>query len=164
MRELHHREPGVVGAALTEDAVSVELICDGHHLAPRAVDLAFRCKPAGQIVLVSDAVAALGLREGDCEIFGVPCRIEGGAVRLRDGGQLAGSCLRLDVAVRNVRAWLPRLPLEEILLAASASPAEVIGATACGRLKQGCIADIAVLDSGLEVVATFCRGCPVWER
>jgi N-acetylglucosamine-6-phosphate deacetylase len=164
MRELHHREPGPIGVGLTEDAVSVELICDGHHLAPRIVDLAFRCKPRGKAVLVSDAVAALGLPEGDCELFGVACRIEGGAVRLRQGGQLAGSCLRLDAAVRNLRAWLPGIALDEALTAATAAPAAVAGASACGRVSPGCIADLVVLDPGLEVVATICRGCPIWER
>jgi N-acetylglucosamine-6-phosphate deacetylase len=164
MRELHHREPGVLGVALTEDAVSVELICDGHHLSPRVVDLALRCKPAGKVVLVSDAVAALGLPEGDCELFGVPCRIEAGAVRLRDGGQLAGSCLRLDEAVRNVHAWAPRVPLEDVLRAASTAPTRTIGASACGEIRPGYIADIAVLDPELQMVATICRGRPIWER
>jgi len=164
MRGLHHREPGVAGFALTTDDLSVELICDGHHLAPRVVDLAFRCKPAGKAVLVSDAVAALGMPEGDCELFGVPCRIENGAVRLRDGGQLAGSCLRLDAAVRNVRAWVPHLALEEVLRAASSAAASVVGASACGHLRRGYIADIAVLDPALEVVATICRGSLIWER
>ena len=164
MRELHHREPGVPGVALTEDAVSVELICDGHHLSPRIVDLAFRCKPAGKAILVSDAVAALGMPEGDCELFGVPCRIEGGAVRLRDGGQLAGSCLRLDAAVRHVREWIPRLPLEEVLRAASTAPAALAGDSTCGEIRPGYIADLAVLGPALEVVATICRGRPIWER
>jgi len=164
MRELHHREPGVPGVALTEDAVSVELIADGHHLAPRVVDLALRCKPLDKAVLVSDAVAALGLPDGDCELFGVPCRIEGGAVRLREGGQLAGSCLRLDAAVRNTRAWAPGASLERVLRAASTAAAAVVRESACGRLQPGCIADVVVLDADLEVVATFCRGCLVWER
>lgn len=164
MGALHHREPGVIGVALTEDSVSVELIADGHHLAPRIVDLAFRCKPAGKAILVSDAVAALGLPEGDCELFGVPCRIEGGAVRLRDGGQLAGSCLRLDQAVRHLRAWAPSLSLEDVIRAASSGPAAVLDGAACEGLEAGCIGDITVLDVGLEVVATICRGATVWER
>jgi len=164
MRELHHREPGVIGVGLTEDRVSVELICDGHHLAPRIVDMAFRCKPAGKAVLVSDAVAALGMPEGDCALFGVPCRIEGGAVRLRHGGQLAGSCLRLDTAVRHVLSWVPGLPLEDALRAASRAPAAVVGSAACGEIEAGYIADLVVLDPALEVVATICRGTPIWEH
>lgn len=158
MRELHHREPGVVGVALSEDRVSVELICDGHHLAPRVIDLALRCKPRGAAVLVSDAVGALGMPDGDYEMFGVTCTIADGAVRLRDGGTLAGSCLSLDRAVRNVQHWLPRLPLEDVLLAASSAPAAVIGETQTGAIAEGRSADLVVLDATLEVVAAICRG------
>lgn len=158
MRELHHREPGPIGVGLTEDDTSVELICDGHHLHPRIVDLAFRCKPDGKAVLVSDAVAALGLPEGPCSMFGLDCVIEGGAVRLRQGGNLAGSCLSLDRAVRNVRSWLPHLPLERILRAATSAPAAVIGETKVGEIAEGKEADLVILDARLEVVATVLRG------
>jgi N-acetylglucosamine-6-phosphate deacetylase len=158
MRELHHREPGPIGVGLTEDTLSVEIICDGHHLHPRIVDLAFRAKPDGKVVMVSDAVAALGLADGPCEMFGVACVISGGAVRLRDGGNLAGSCLSLDRAVRNVRGWLPHLPLERILRAASAAPAAAIGENGTGEIAEGKAADLVVLDSGLGVVATLVRG------
>lgn len=158
MRELHHREPGPIGVGLTEDDVSVELICDGHHLHPRVVDLVFRCKPDGKVVLVSDAVAALGLPEGPCSMFGLDCVIEGGAVRLRQGGNLAGSCLSLDRAVRNVRDWLPRLPLERILRAATSAPAAVIGETRVGEIAAGKAADLVILDARLKVVATVLRG------
>lgn len=158
MRELHHREPGPIGVGLTEDALSVELICDGHHLHPRIVDLAFRAKPDGKVVMVSDAVAALGLPDGWCEMFGVVCIISGGAVRLRDGGNLAGSCLSLDRAVRNVHGWLPHLPLERILRAASTAPAAVIGEEVTGEIAEGKAADLVVLDDRLEVATTLVRG------
>lgn len=158
MRELHHREPGPIGVGLTEDGVSVEIICDGHHLHPRVVDLAFRAKPEGKVVMVSDAVAALGLPEGPCEMFGVACVISGGAVRLRDGGNLAGSCLSLDRAVRNVHEWLPRLPLGRILNAASSAPATAIGETKTGEIAPGKRADLVVLDRNLSVVAVVAGG------
>jgi N-acetylglucosamine-6-phosphate deacetylase len=158
MRELHHREPGPIGVGLTEDEVSVELICDGHHLNPRMVDLVFRCKPDGKVVLVSDAVAALGLPDGPCSMFGVECVIEGGAVRLRHGGNLAGSCLSLDRAVRNLRSWLPRLPLESVLRAATSAPAAVIGETRVGEIAEGKEADLVIMNERLEMVATVMRG------
>lgn len=158
MRELHHREPGPIGVGLTEDTVSVELICDGHHLHPRIVDLAFRAKPDGKVVLVSDAVAALGLADGPYEMFGVECVISSGAVRLRDGGNLAGSCLSLDRAVRNVRGWLPRLPLERILRAGSTAAAAAIGERTTGEIAAGLSADLVVLDEGLEVAACLTQG------
>ena len=158
MRELHHREPGPIGVGLTEDGVSVEIICDGHHLHPRVVDLAFRAKPEGKVVMVSDAVAALGLPEGPCEMFGVACVISGGAVRLRDGGNLAGSCLSLDRAVRNVHEWLPWLPLGRILNAASSAPAAAIGEEQTGKIASGKQADLVILDRDLSVVAAVARG------
>ena len=163
MRPLHHREPGVIGVALTDDALSVELICDGHHLAPRTVDLALRCKPVGKAVLVSDAVA-LGMPEGEHEMFGVSCTVAGGAVRLREGGNLAGSCLSLDAAVRNVHRWLPQVPLERVLGAAAAAPAAVINESHTGIMPIGGAADLTILDTQLNVVATIARGAIVWHR
>ena len=164
MRELHHREPGVAGTALTEDGLSVELICDGHHVAPRVVDLAFRCKPPGQVVLVSDAVGALGMPDGESEMFGTRCVIADGTVRLGANGPLAGSCLGLDQAVRNVRQGLPALPVAHVLEAASAAAARVIGARDAGGIAEGRTADLVVLDPGLEVVAAVCRGRIAWQR
>lgn len=164
MRELHHREPGITGAALTEDGLSVEVICDGHHLAPRVVDLVFRCKPPGQVVLVSDAVGALGMPDGAYEMFGVRCVIGDGTVRIGADGPLAGSCLGLDRAVRNVRRWLPTLPVAHVLAAASAAAARVIGERDAGAIAEGRTADLVVLDATLEVVATVCRGRIAWQR
>jgi N-acetylglucosamine-6-phosphate deacetylase len=115
-------------------------------------------------VLVSDAVGALGLPDGDYEMFGVTCTIADGAVRLKQGGNLAGSCLRLDQAVRNVHRWLPELPPEHLLTAASSAAAAVIGDTTTGAIIEGRRADVVLLDAGLEVVATLCGGVTLWQR
>jgi N-acetylglucosamine-6-phosphate deacetylase len=163
MRGLHHREPGILGVALTEDAVSTELICDGHHVSPTAIDLALRCKPPLKFVLVSDAVAALGMPDGEYEMFGVTCVIERGAVRLKAGGQLAGSCLRLDQAVRNVRRWRPGIRLADLLHSASWAPALAVGLDdERGKLQPGRDADMVLLDRDLKVVRTFRAGVEVW--
>ena len=164
MRELHHREPGIIGVALTDDSVSVELICDGHHLDPRVIDLALRCKPPDKVVLVSDAVGALGMPDGDYEMFGFTCTIAGGTVRLKQGGSLAGSCLSLDHAVRNVRDWVSRLPIERVIAAASTNPALVLGDPEVGVIGEGKAGDLVLLDSALGVAATICRGSVVWRR
>jgi N-acetylglucosamine-6-phosphate deacetylase len=161
MRELHHREPGILGVALTDDRVSAELICDGHHLAPQAVDLAWRSKPRGKTVLVTDAVA-LGLPDGAYELFGVQCAVAAGAVRLHSGGQLAGSCLTLDQAVRNVHAWQPRTPLADLLHAAAWAPAQAVGLESeRGTLVPGKAADIVVLTPDLRVVSTWRAGVQI---
>ena len=157
MRALHHREPGPIGVALTDDTVSVELICDGHHLDLTAVELAWRCKPRGKVVLVSDAVA-LAMPEGDCKLFDVDCIVAGGAITLANSGALAGSCLGLDQAVRNLRAWIPSESIGAVLACASTNPSATIHEDAGGGLVAGGSADLVVLDPNLNVVATLCRG------
>lgn len=154
----HHRSPGLIGAALIDDRLTVELICDGEHVNPSAIDLALRCKPHGRVALVSDAVAACAPGDGELELFGTPC-VAGRAVRVKATGQLAGSCLTLDAALRHVRDWCPRLPLPQLLDMATAAPARVLVATAeVGVLAAGRCADVIVLTAKLEVAATVCGG------
>ncbi len=161
MRPLHHREPGPIGIALADDKVSVELICDGHHLDPTAVALAWRCKPRDKLVLVSDSVA-LDMPEGSCKLFDSDCVIGGGAIRLAKSGALAGSCLGLDQALRNLRAWLPDAPLEALLASTSANAAATIAETRAGSLVVGAPADLVVLDRNLEIAATLSGGKIIW--
>lgn len=163
MRELHHREPGIAGVALADDRLSVELICDGHHLHPQTVDLALRCKPTAKVVLVSDAVAALGLPDGDYSMFGVKCVLAHGAVRLKATGQLAGSCLTLDRALRNVREWRPAIPLADLLHMAAQTPARTIGLDQrYGTIAEGKAADLVVLTHDLRILMTFGAGRQIW--
>ncbi len=156
MRGLHHREPGPIGVALSEDALSVELICDGHHVSPVAIQLAWRCKPPRKVVAVTDAVA-LAAAEGSYNLFGVDCIVAAGAIRLAGSDTLAGSCLSLDQAVRNLHAWLPALPTEALLACASTNAAAVIGLEPTTTLAAGNLADLVILDTGLTVVGTI--GC-----
>jgi N-acetylglucosamine-6-phosphate deacetylase len=123
---LHHRAPGLVGTALTDDRLSVDLICDGEHLHRRAVDLAVRCKPSDKLILISDGVAAIGVPAGPLELFGLPC-VAGDAVRVQATGQLAGSNLTLDRALRIMREWFPAIPLERLLSWVTATPATLLG-------------------------------------
>jgi len=90
--------------------------------------------------------------------------IADGAVRLRGSGVLAGSCLSLDRAVRNVHRWVPQLPLDQVLSAASSAPAAVIGEQRTGIIAEGHMADLVMLDADLNVVATVCGGRQVWRR
>jgi N-acetylglucosamine-6-phosphate deacetylase len=164
MGPFHHRDAGLLGAALLHDDVSVELIVDGHHLGRKAIDLALRCKPRRRVVLVSDGVAACGMREGEIELFSTPCVVRDGAVRRKQGGQLAGSCLGLDRALRNLRAWFPGLPLQELLQMLSIFPAQVIDAQAeCGVVAVGRSADLVLLGPGLDLLAVWCGGRMTWR-
>ncbi len=158
MAPFHHRAVGPLGVALTDDSLSVELICDGHHLHRRAIDIALRCKPRDRVVLVSDG-AAVGVAEGEVSMFGAPCRIDGGAVRRAEGGQLAGSCLSLDAALRNMRAWHPGISVPQLLSMASAAPAQAVGVEGTyGRIAVGGPADLMLLDSDWQVKATWVGG------
>jgi N-acetylglucosamine-6-phosphate deacetylase len=165
LRPLHHREPGAVGAALAMDLLTTELICDGHHVHPAAVNIVMRCKPHDKIVLVSDAVAALGLPEGDHDFLGMPVIVKDGAVRLKDSENLAGSVLTLDVAVKNVFTWFNDIALREIFMMASLNPARVIGIDdAKGQIAIGKDADIVLIDEHFNVNLTMVEGRIVYER
>lgn len=165
MRPLHHREPGVVGAALAMDALTTELICDGHHVHPAAVSVVMRCKPHDKIVLVSDAVAALGLPEGDHDFLGIPVLVKDGAVRMKNSENLAGSVLTLDVAIKNVFNWFADIPLREIFMMASLNPAKAIGMDSSkGQIAVGRDADIILVDERFEVALTMVEGQIVYRR
>lgn len=170
MRGLHHREPGTVGAALAMDLLSVEVICDGHHVAPAVVSILMRCKPRNKVVLITDAVAALGLPEGDHDFLGMPVSVREGAVRLKDTGGLAGSVLTLNTAVKNVFRWFSSAPfgnisLREAFLMASLNPATALGIDGPkGQIAVGKDADIILVDEHFEVKLTMVEGRIAYRR
>lgn len=164
MRPFHHREPGLVGVALTDANVTVELVADGHHVCPRAVDLAWRLRAGSGIALVSDAVA-LGLPEGEHKLDGMRCVVQNGAVRTANGGRLFGSCLALDRAVRNVCQWLPTVAPERVLEAAAVTPNRILRRDdQFGQIQVGYHADLVVLDENYRVECTIVGGRVVYER
>lgn len=141
MPPLHHRGPGPVGVALTDDRLVVECIVDGHHLDPVAVDLVRRAAP-GRTVLVSDAMSATGCPDGEHTIAGSAVSVRGGVAMLRDGSSLAGSTITVADAVRRLRDG--GVPLTEVVAAASTRPARLLGRSA--PLTIGAPADLVVLD------------------
>jgi N-acetylglucosamine-6-phosphate deacetylase len=162
MSPLHHREPGLVGAFLTDDRVTVSLIADGVHVHPTALDVAFRCKPDGRIILVTDAVAWRAGRVGSIGLAvrdaGEPASGAGGrAPRLPDG-TLAGSSLTMDAAV-GLCVQRVGVSLERAVRAASTTPAALLGLTDRGALAAGRHADIVALDpTSLRATATWVSG------
>ncbi|MBX3027727.1 N-acetylglucosamine-6-phosphate deacetylase [bacterium] len=147
MPPLHHRAPGLLGVALADDRLRVELIADGVHVDRRALTLAMRSKPRGGWLLVSDGVAAVGQAPGPLRLFGADCVVTD-AVRRIDDGRLAGSSLTLAAAVRNLRDWMPDLADDLILDAASAVPAAAIDRADHGqRVAIGRRADLILLDA-----------------
>lgn len=155
MSPLHHREPGVVGAFLTDDRVAVSLIADGVHVHPAALDVAFRCKPDGRIVLVTDAVA---WQAGRAEEIGLVH--DGEAPRLADG-TLAGSSLTMDAAVALVVGRVG-VSLERAVAAAATTPAALLGLHDRGALATGRRADLVALDpTTLRCTQTWIEGTQV---
>lgn len=145
MSPLHHREPGVVGAAMSDERLIVGLIADGVHVDPSVVRIATRAL-GDRLVVVSDAVAPLGTAGADWRR----------GVRLRDG-TLAGSVLPLIQAVRNLVDWTDR-PLDRILAAATSTPATLLGDAGRGSLRPGGRGDAVVLTRDLDVVHTVVAG------
>jgi N-acetylglucosamine-6-phosphate deacetylase len=164
MRPLHHREPGVAGGALMLDELSVELICDGWHVHRDLVEFVFRVKPDEKVVLITDAMSAAGLPDGDdYQLGGLPCYKADGQVRLKSSGDLAGSCLTLDAALRNVMQFTGR-SLAEVLPTLTINPARAVGIDGRkGSIAPGKDADFAVLDDHFQVAATFVRGKCVYS-
>ncbi|MGH2948662.1 MAG: amidohydrolase family protein [Solirubrobacteraceae bacterium] len=125
----------------------MQLIVDGHHLAPETVTVARRAAP-GRLALVTDAVAAAAAPDGEYPIGPTRIRAANGIVR-DDDGRLAGSALTMIEAVRSLHAL--GAPLEEALSAASTIPARIADRPDLGRLQLGAPADIVVLDDRLEI-------------
>jgi N-acetylglucosamine-6-phosphate deacetylase len=158
MRGFHHREPGVVGAVLTDPRIWAEVICDGVHVHPAAVLVVVACKGPDRIYLVSDALAPAGLPPGCYSSLGHEITVHRqGRAYLADG-TLAGSTATLLDGVKNLIRWTRR-SLEDIIPMATANPATVAGVSECkGSLTPGKDADLVVLDKEFDVVFTMVGG------
>ncbi len=156
MSGLHHRRPGLVGAALDSN-LTVELIVDliHHH---EAVDrFTIKSKGADRVILVSDSMEAAGLEDGKYDLGGQVVFVKSGAARLKNG-QLAGSVLTLDEAVRNVMN-ITDLSIPEIFRMATLNPAQKLGIDhQIGRVEKNYFADLIILNKRFEVQKTFIRG------
>jgi N-acetylglucosamine-6-phosphate deacetylase len=159
-RPLHHREPGVVGAALTDPRLTSGLIADLHHVAAAACVLAFAAAP-GRIALVTDAAACAGMPPGRYLLGGAPIELPSGdAPPVRADGTLAGSALRMDAAVANMVA--AGIGLSDAVAAATRIPADVIGRADLGRIAPGAAADLAWLGDDLRTRAAWIGGEPAY--
>lgn len=156
MSGLHHREPGAVGAALTDSRAYAELICDGYHVHPVIAAMALERKQ-DKLVMITDCMRA-GLMPDDQYYLGeFPVTLSNGIART-ETGSLAGSTLKLIDGVRNLQNWSNR-PLYEVWHRGSLSPAASIGkADKFGSIEKGKVADYVVLDQDLTVMATAVDG------
>jgi N-acetylglucosamine-6-phosphate deacetylase len=162
MREFHHREPGVVGAMLSCDELTAELIADGIHVHPAAMKILVKCKETDRIILVTDAVVGTGM-EGRYKLGGRDVVITKKDSRFLDGS-LAGSVLTMDSAVRNIMG-LVGVSLQDAVKMATVNPAKRIGVyDRKGSLEAGKDADITIVDDQLNVYMTMVTGKIVYER
>lgn len=158
MRGLHHREPGIVGCAMTTPNTYAELICDGIHVNPAAVKAVVNAKGWQHVVLITDCLGPGGMPDGEYMSGGLPVVMRDGACYLRDGSSLAGSIATLATVVKNVYDW-GIATAEEALRMATEVPARSAGIDgACGSIKPGRDADFIVLDSELSLEATYMAG------
>ncbi len=155
MPGIHHRKPGPIGAASEREGVTAELICDGLHVHPSAVRMAFRLFP-GRICLVSDSLRCCGMPDGEYELGGQQVFLSGGVARLADG-TIAGAASDLYADMRNAVAF--GIPREEAILAATLRPAREIGRESeIGSIEAGKLADFVVCGEDLSLRAVYIGG------
>lgn len=156
MTPLQHRDPGVVGAAFTSISATAELIADGVHVHPAALRIAVSAMPK-RVALITDAMRACGLADGNYKLYEHDVTVSDGAVRLADG-TLAGSVLTMDAAVRNM-IELAGLPIETVIPLATEVPARIAGAASRkGKIERRYDADLVLMNERFEVERVWGRG------
>lgn len=158
MKGLHHREPGTVGAVLTDARISAEVIADGHHVHPAAIRLLTQVKTQQNLLLITDAISAAGLGDGDYSLGGLDVVVADGVARLKDGASLAGSTLTMIQAlrfmVREVGVTVP-----EASRYASGNPAKMLRMDdRIGSLAVGKQADLLLVSPELELERVWVKG------
>lgn len=161
MRGLHHREPGMVGAALYSDAYG-ELICDGHHVHPASAGIVMKAKGHDKVLLITDCMKAGGMGDGMSQLGEFPVIVKDGTARL-ESGSLAGSILDLKDGVKNVFDWKIADKQQSIEMATINAAKSVGIDDLCGLLKEGRAADFIVLNEDLSLSNTYLDGKLVYE-
>lgn len=163
LNPLHHREAGVIGAALNDNEQYVEMIVDGKHVEPNAVKLVFNVKGAERILLITDSMRAKYLPDGEYELGGQPVFVQDGEAKL-GSGTLAGSVLKMDAAVRNMMNFT-NCTLSDIVKMTSENQAKHLGVfDRKGSITVGKDADLVILDENQNLRMTICRGEIAYEQ
>ncbi|MCY9663267.1 N-acetylglucosamine-6-phosphate deacetylase [Paenibacillus chondroitinus] len=158
MKPLHHREPGTVGAVLTDDRISGEVIADGHHVHPAAIRLLVKAKQPDGLLLITDAMSAAGLGDGQYDLGGQAVTVQSGVARLTEGGALAGSTLTMIDALRFMVREVG-VSVEEASRFASGNPARLLQLQAShGSIAHGKQADLLLVSPELELERVWIRG------
>ncbi|MCM3718700.1 N-acetylglucosamine-6-phosphate deacetylase [Fictibacillus phosphorivorans] len=163
MRGMHHRDPGVAGAALIQKELNVEMIVDGVHASPEMINLAYQSTGSNRTILITDSMRAKGLGAGSYTLGGQQVTVENGRAYLEDG-TLAGSILSMKDAVKNMMDYTG-CSIADIVKMTSVNAAKELNIyDKKGSLTKGKDADITVLTEDHEVFMTFCRGELAYQR
>ncbi|MFE0084178.1 N-acetylglucosamine-6-phosphate deacetylase, partial [[Kitasatospora] papulosa] len=158
MPAIGHRDPGPVTALLEDERITVELINDGTHLHPAALELAYHHAGSDRVALITDAMDAAGAGDGFYELGPLAVEVRDGVARLVEGGSIAGSTLTLDTAFRRA-VTIDRIPVEDVVRSISANPARLLGLDhRVGSLDPGKDADLVVLDADFVLKGVMRRG------
>ncbi|MEU8707584.1 N-acetylglucosamine-6-phosphate deacetylase [Streptomyces sp. NPDC048565] len=153
-----HRAPGPIAALLEDERVTVELINDGTHLHPAALELAYHSAGADRVALITDAMDAAASADGLYELGPLAVEVKDGVARLVEGGSIAGSTLTLDTAFRRA-VTIDRIPVDDVVRSISANPARLLGLyDRVGSLDPGKDADLVVLDADFVLKGVMRRG------
>jgi N-acetylglucosamine-6-phosphate deacetylase len=156
MRPLNHREPGILGTVLTCDSLYAEMICDGIHIAPEIVKLWWRAKGPERAILMTDAMSAAGMPDGEYMLGGFAVQVAEGRAMAR--GVLAGSVLTLDRALTNFMEFTGA-PLEQALRLATVNPAAMTGLSdQVGSVAVGRVASLVAVDAAGKLVGSVVNG------
>jgi N-acetylglucosamine-6-phosphate deacetylase len=163
MRGLHHREPGVVGAAFLKEELKAELIVDGVHVHPEMVKLAYKQKGKTGLILITDSMRAKCLKNGHYDLGGQDVTVQNGKAVLSDG-TLAGSILKLGKGVKNIMAFTG-CGLEDAVEMAAVNPAKQLNVfDRKGTISEGKDADLVILDENYDIYMTLCRGQVAYSK
>ncbi len=155
MRPLDHRDPGILAEVLTDSQLSADIIVDGIHVAPEVVQIFLREKGLERSVLITDATAAAGMPDGTYQLGPIQVEVKDG--KCTKDGNLAGSVLTMDRAVRNVTRFAG-WTLQDAVRAATLNATRAVGLAQHGHLSPGAEANIVVLNRAGEVRKTIVRG------
>jgi N-acetylglucosamine-6-phosphate deacetylase len=159
MRALEHREPGILGTVLDDDRLFAELICDGIHVAPPLVRLWLKGKSLSRAILVTDAMSATGMPQGQYSLAGQPVTVTSDrAVLSSSPSTLAGSILTMDLAVANLRAFT-NSTIGDAARLATHNPAAMLGQAQLTSIAVGSPANLNHFDASGKLLGTYLRGC-----
>ncbi len=162
MRGIHHRDVGIVGEVMIKENIYAEIICDLHHVSAEAIKLLYKCKGKDKIVLITDSMEARYLPDGEYSLGGQSVCVSKGTARLKNG-TLAGSILKMNEAIRNIRKVL-NISFAEAIDMATINPAKNLNIDdKKGSIKLNKDADFVIVDEDYNVYATFVGGKQVYK-